>query len=139
MEKYSETNNLGFRWIVEEVIRKTGFTDEMQLTEQIFVGKNLHPDIKKVLPEVLSQYWQQLNSWLDRQVEVSHIIASGGAAFYFKKMLTKKYKRKLIWADGLADEIEYCGIEDPVLVQRYLDCYGVLKAIGGGIAVEVAA
>lgn len=139
IEKYCNTNDLGFRWIVEEVSSRTGFTDEMMLTEMIFKGKNMPSDVEQVLPQLFSQYWSQLSSWLDRRIEVCYIVASGGTSLKLKKLLTKKYKKKIGWADSLADEVVACGVEDPVMVHRFTDCYGVLKAIGGGVVVEVAA
>lgn len=140
-EKQSKTNDLGFRWVAEEMMARCGYTDEIELTQLISNGIDLPPDIEETLPEVLEQYWKQLSGWLDRQARVSHVVASGGTAIYLKKRLTEKYRAKprISWADDLSREVSSCGIRDKVLIRRLTDCYGVLKTLGGGVRAEVAA
>lgn len=127
----SVTNNLGFRWVVQEVRSRTGYKDEMSLAEMIFSDRELAPKIKEAVDEVLPLYWQQIQSFLQEQRSTDYVVCGGGAALLLKDEITGYLPGKVSWANHLSREVARSGIRDPVLIRRLTDCYGLLLSMGG--------
>lgn len=127
-EHLCQTCDLGFRWVVSEVRRLTGYKGELSITEQVVSGE-MPSDMEEAYNQALLEYWSLLQRWLLRQVPVTHVVASGGGAINLKPFLQKLYKSKISWADAIAKEISNRGVKDKSLVRRVTDCYGIYLSL----------
>ena len=125
----SVTNNLGFRWLVQEVRQRTGHKDEIALAEMIFSGKNLHEEIQREIQVCLPLYWQQIQLFLDEQQPIDYAVCGGGAAILLEKQIIAYLSGKVSWANHLSRAVLKSGIKDRVMARRLVDCYGLLHSL----------
>ena len=126
----SVTNDLGFRWVVQEVRQRTGHKDEIQLAEMIFGGENMPRDIESAVDEVLPLYWMQIEGFLKEQRPTDYVVCGGGAALLLKQDIMTHLPGKVGWAHELMRGVAKAGIRDKVLACRLSDCYGLLLTLG---------
>jgi hypothetical protein len=125
----SVTNNLGFRWLVQEVRQRTGHKDEIALAEMIFSGQHFHQDIQQAVQVCLPLYWQQIQLFLDEQQPIDYAVCGGGAAILLEDKIIAHLSRKVGWANHLSRAVLKSGIKDRVMARRLVDCYGLLKSL----------
>lgn len=128
----SITNDLGFRWMLQEVQSLSGFKDELALAEMIVHRQNIPPDMETIISTVLTQYWEQLRFFLQAQAPTDGVVCGGGAAWALKEQLTEFFPQRLGWANHLARAVQKRQIKDKdkALAQRMADCYGLLLSMG---------
>lgn len=126
----SVTNDLGFRWLVQEVRSRTGFKDEMSLAEMIFGGKHFSRDVQAAVDLALPAYWQQISDFLAEQTATDFVVCGGGAALLFKSQLSDFFACRVGWANDLSRSVVRSGIKDKILARRFTDCYGLLLSLG---------
>ncbi|WP_041444124.1 MULTISPECIES: ParM/StbA family protein [Cyanophyceae] len=125
----SVTNNLGFRWLVQEVQKRTGHKDEIALAEMIFTGKNLRPELQQEIKKCLPLYWQQIRLFLTEQNPVDYVVCGGGAAMLLEQEIMGHLSGKVSWANHLARGVVKSGIKDRVMARRLVDSYGLLHSL----------
>lgn len=123
----SVTNNLGFRWLVQEVRKLTGHTDELTLAELLFHGKQLPPDLQRAIQHCLPLYWQQIQSFLAEQQPADFVICGGGTAMLLEPQLIQHFSGNLGWANHLLRPLLKSTLINPVFARRLLDSYGLLQ------------
>lgn len=127
----SVTNDLGFRWFVQEVKSHTGYKDEIALAQMLFTGHSLPRDLQTAVDALLPAYWQQLQDFLAEQLPADYVVCGGGAALLLQHQVAAFFSCKLGWANHLARAVFKSGIADPVMAHRFTDCYGLLLSLGG--------
>ncbi|ACB01036.1 MULTISPECIES: ParM/StbA family protein [Cyanophyceae] len=123
----STTNNLGFRWLVQEVSKLTGHTDELSLAELLFHGTQLRPDLQQAIHQCLPLYWQQIHSFLIEQQPTDFVVCGGGAAMLLEPQLIQHFSRNIGWGNHLLRPLLKSTFLNPVLARRLLDSYGLLQ------------
>lgn len=125
----SVTNNLGFRWLVQEMQRRTGHKDEITLAEMIFTGKHHDRAVHQAMEVCLPLYWQQIQDFLAEQKPVDYVVCGGGAALLLKQEITSYLSGKVSWANHLVRGLVKSGIKDRVMACRLVDGYGLLHSL----------
>lgn len=125
----SVTNNLGFRWLVQEVKSRTGHKDEIALAEMIFSGKDLPVDIHQAVQVCLPLYWQQIRLFLQQQRPVDYAICGGGTAMLLEANIIDYLSGKVCWGNRISRAVLKSGIKDRVMARRLVDCYGLLHSL----------
>jgi hypothetical protein len=123
----SKTCDLGFRWLINEVKAKTGYDDEMWITEQIF-SENGDPEIKAEADAIQPFYWEQLESWISKQHRCDYVISSGGTALRERREIDELLGNRSLWPDALFEEVKK-QLQDEYLSFRFVDSTGVLKVM----------
>ena len=123
----SITNNLGFRWLVQEVRKLTGHKDELSLAELLFHGTELRPDLQQAIHHCLPLYWQQIHSFLTEQQSTDFVVCGGGTAMLLEPQLIQHFSGNLGWANHLLRPLLKSTLLNPVLARRLLDAYGLLQ------------
>jgi hypothetical protein len=148
----SQTNDLGFSWLVKEVQQATGISHNLRLAQAVYNAgaklneKALEPCIsardpmlaaaelerlRQAILTVKEQYWQQLEDWIRKRVnQVDFVVASGGAAPYVQPQLKKLLKAKLLWGEGLVTDLaKNFNLDKDPLLFRLLDGYGLFQSV----------
>ena len=126
----STTNDLGFRWMLQEVKALSGFKDELVLADMIVRNQGIPQDMEAVIQVALANYWQQLQLFLRAQAPTDFVLCGGGAAWTLKSQLDSFFPHKLGWANHLARAVNKRQVKDQALAQRMADCYGLLLSLG---------
>ncbi len=127
----SVTNDLGFRWFVQEVKARTGYKDEITLAQMLFTSRHFPRDLQRAVDAVLPAYWQQLQDFLAEQYPADYVLCGGGTALLFQRQVADFFSCKLGWAKHLSRAVLKSGVADSVMAHRFTDCYGLLLSLEG--------
>jgi hypothetical protein len=143
----SETNNLGFSLLVNEVQKLTSILNELKLTEAIFkAGWDINESelegliqahdqsnaaeervrLKRAVITSRDQYWLQIKLWAQRKAaNVDFVVVSGGVSPYLRARLQELLGKKVVFGDHLSKEVgERYALKKPQAA-RFMDCYGL--------------
>jgi hypothetical protein len=123
----SNTSDLGFRWLVNEIKAKTGYDDELWITEQLFDEEG-DREVKAVAAAIEHIYWGELEAWISKQFRCDYVIVSGGTALRERSQINTLLSGRVLWPDILHKEIKK-QVQNEFLAFRFVDPTGVLKAM----------
>lgn len=126
----SITNDLGFRWLVQEVRKRSGYKDELRLAAMITNGHRLNRLVQQALMEVLPLYLEQLKAFLEEQPPTDFVLCGGGVTLFLQEHLQQFFGDRLIWAKSLSRALAKLGVSDPQMKTRLHDCYGLFLSLG---------
>jgi hypothetical protein len=123
----SVTCDLGYRWLVKEVMKQTGHSDERELWVMGQIFRNGDREICEAAKSIMPSYWRQLERWIKAQEPVEHIIVSGGAGLLLRPQIDPWIKH-VIWPDALLEEATKYEPNE-VMAFRFVDALGIYKSL----------
>ena len=121
----SQTCGLGYRWLIERLMQRSGHTDELRIAHEIFTSGD--SEICELATDLLPTYWRQLQGWIGGQRGVDHIVVGGGTALTLRTQIEATLPHA-VWPDALLSEIQR-SVTDPYAALRYADGYGIYKSM----------
>lgn len=148
----SQTNDLGFSWLVTNVQKQTSAFHDLRLAQAISLAGaevdetclegliNTHDEalaaselkrLKSAILTARSQYWLMLFKWLEKRVlGVDLVVVSGGVAPYLRDELQGMMSNKLTWGKPLAKSLaQRFQIKDKAEISRLMDNYGLFCSL----------
>lgn len=123
----SVTCDLGYRWLVKEVMTQTGHSDERELWVMGQIFRKGDREICEAAKSLLPSYWRQLERWIKAQEPVEHIIVSGGAGLLLRQQIDPWIKHA-IWPDALLEEAKKYEPNE-AMAFRFVDALGIYKSL----------
>lgn len=121
----SQTCNLGYRWLIERLMERSGHSDELRIAHEIFTGGD--SEICQMASDLVPIYWRQLQGWIASQKAVDHIVLGGGTSLALRSQIEASLPHA-VWPDALLRDINKT-VADPYAALRYADGYGVFKSM----------